>query len=336
MRPVEAFDYDLPEAAIAQEPTSRRSAARLLVAVDGGDPVRHLTVSDLSQLLEPGDLIVVNETKVIPARLQLRKATGGSVEVLLLEQREDCSHEIWEALVRPGRRVSPGTTLYFGHQSAVEVGAQADPLKPDGRRLVRLLAPGLCGYAGALPLPPYIHRPLDDPDRYQTVFASRPSSVAAPTAGLHFDEPLVDACREAGACFASLDLTVGLDTFRPITTKMVEGHRMHSERYSIPPRTMTACQRAGRVLAVGTTTVRALESAAISGRLCGRTELFIHGSFPFKVVDLLMTNFHLPRSSLLVMLEAFCGPKWRSLYEQALQEGYRFLSFGDAMLVSRT
>jgi S-adenosylmethionine:tRNA ribosyltransferase-isomerase len=343
---LDRFDYDLPAAAIAQRPARRRSDARMLVALDDEAPPRHLTVADLPAVLEPGDLLVVNESRVIPARLKLRKATGGAVELLLLEPAAGGAG-CWEALVRPGRRVTPGTTLFAGGSPAAEVrgppvgrrgghGGHDGSQGGDGRRIVRLLDDALPESQGQLPLPPYIHEPLDDPDRYQTVFARRPGSVAAPTAGLHFDAELVGRCRARGAELATVDLAVGQDTFQPITTGRVEDHSMHTERYSVPAPTLEACDRARRVVAVGTTTVRALESAAATGELCGRTSLFIHSRFPFRVVDVLLTNFHLPRSSLLLLVDAFCGERWRTLYELALAEGYRFLSFGDAMLVGRT
>jgi S-adenosylmethionine:tRNA ribosyltransferase-isomerase len=309
----------------------------LLVAVDPGGAVEHRRVRDLPELLLPGDVLVVNDTKVLPARLHLHKATGGRVEVLLLQPSGD-GH--WEALVRPGRRVPPGTRLLpaedgMGHDLTVEV---EDDLG-GGRRRVRLLTDDGDELAaldthGEVPLPPYITTPLADSDRYQTVYAARPGSVAAPTAGLHLTAELLDRCRARGVEIATVELDVGLDTFRPITAERPEDHCMHSERYRVPARTMDACTRARRVVAVGTTTVRALESAAL-GVHEGRTDLFIHGDYPFGVVDLLLTNFHLPRSSLLLLLDAFAGERWRELYATALDEGYRFLSFGDAMVVAR-
>jgi S-adenosylmethionine:tRNA ribosyltransferase-isomerase len=188
---------------------------------------------------------------------------------------------------------------------------------------------------GTVALPPYIHEPLADPERYQTVYADRPGSVAAPTAGLHLTDEVLARCRERGAAVHSVDLAVGLATFRPLEGGRVEDHVMHSERYRVPAETMAACRQAERVVAVGTTTVRALETAAATGELEGESRLYIRPGFRFAVVDALMTNFHLPRSSLLVLLEAFCGRRWRSLYKEALGQGYRFLSFGDAMLVGR-
>ncbi len=188
---------------------------------------------------------------------------------------------------------------------------------------------------GALALPPYIHEPLADPERYQTVYAEQPGSVAAPTAGLHLTTSVLERCRAAGAQVCNLDLAVGLATFRPLTGARVEDHVMHTERYRVPAETMCACRQAGRVIAIGTTTVRALETAAATGRLEGESGLFIRPGFEFAVVDVLLTNFHLPRSTLLVLLEAFCGPRWRALYREALDRGYRFLSFGDAMIVGK-
>jgi S-adenosylmethionine:tRNA ribosyltransferase-isomerase len=211
--------------------------------------------------------------------------------------------------------------------------------QPGGTRLVTLEAPEGIDAAlarhGEIPLPPYLDRPLADPERYQTVFARVPGSAAAPTAGLHLTESLLARCRDAGAAVVGIDLRIGLDTFRPIGADAVEDHVMHTEQYAVPGATWEACQAAGRVIAVGTTVVRALESAARTGALSGRTDLFIHGDYDFQVVDVLLTNFHQPRSSLLVLLAAFAGPRWRDLYELALADGYRFLSLGDAMIVNR-
>ncbi|HEX6423738.1 MAG TPA: S-adenosylmethionine:tRNA ribosyltransferase-isomerase, partial [Acidimicrobiales bacterium] len=327
-------------------------------------------VTDVPELVRPGDVVVVNTTRVLPARLRLRKDTGGEVEVLLLERLPSGA---WEALVRPGRRVRPGSVLRAGDDLAVQVGG---PGPGDGTRLVELQVAGDAGTAdvasgtradptvgagpgrgtadlasdaaaelaaldrhGAVPLPPYITVPLADPDRYQTVFADRPGSVAAPTAGLHLTPAVLDRCRAAGARVEPVELVVGMGTFRPMSAPKVEDHHMHAERYRVPAATLDACRAAraagGRVVAVGTTTVRALESAALSGSLAGRTELFIHRPWQWRLVDVLMTNFHLPRSSLLVLVDAFVGPRWRDLYAAALAAGYRFLSFGDAMWVVR-
>lgn len=323
----EEFDYPLPEDRIAQTPVEPRSAARLLVAVDAGGGIEHRAVSDLPDYLDGGDILVVNETRVLPARLHLRKRTGGAAEVLLLEPTD--ARGGWEALVRPGRRLPEGTTLLHGDEPAVEVGAAT----ADGRRHVRVLRP--VEELGTVPLPPYITTPLADAERYQTVYAANPGSAAAPTAGLHLTHEVLERCRARGVTVATVDLAVGLDTFKPITAARVEDHVMHSERYSVPAETIEACRTARRVVAVGTTTVRALETAAATGRREGRTDLFIREGFRFRVVDALLTNFHMPRSSLLVLLAAFCGPRWRTLYDTALTEGYRFLSFGDAMFVAR-
>ncbi|HVF32126.1 MAG TPA: tRNA preQ1(34) S-adenosylmethionine ribosyltransferase-isomerase QueA [Acidimicrobiales bacterium] len=325
------FDYHLPEEAIAQQPTEPRSAARLLVDLDAARPPRHATVADLPGLLEPGDVLVVNETRVLPARLGLRKPTGGAAEVLLLE-REPAG--TWTALVRPGRRLAPGTTLVAADGTpVVRVGP---PVDGDGTRRVELLADP--ADHGTVPLPPYIREPLADPGRYQTVYARTDGSVAAPTAGLHLTTEVLDALRLNDVAVHTVDLAVGLGTFRPLAGDRLDDHRMHEERYAVPAATLEACRAAaGRVVAVGTTTLRALESAARpGGTLEGRTDLFIRPGFDFRVVDVLMTNFHQPRSTLLVLLSAFAGDeRWRARYAEALAEGYRFLSFGDAMLVSR-
>ena len=321
----DAFDYDLPAAAIAQVPAEPRDAARLLVSLDAARPVAHRRVADLAELLGPGDLLVVNDTRVLPAPLLLRRATGGAVEVLLLEP--DDAPGTWTALVRPGRRLPPGTRVE-GPGLAVVVGERID----GGRRRVEVQ--GSIEDHGVVPLPPYIRTPLADPERYQTVYARQPGSVAAPTAGLHLTSALLDRCRAAGAEVARVELAVGLDTFKPIVVDDLDAHVMHTERYSVPRATVEACARARRVIAVGTTTVRALESAARGG-LEGRTDLFIRHPFEFRAVDVLLTNFHAPRSTLLVLLDAFIGGGWRDLYARALDDGYRFLSFGDAMLIGR-
>lgn len=341
------YDYDLPAEAIAQHPVEPRSSARLLVAT-AGDQVEHRTVADLPSLLAPGDVLVLNETKVLPARLRLRKATGGEAEVLLLEPATaDPAAGEWLALVRPGRRLPPGTDLYAppvaeaadpaeAGPPVVTVGAQVDA---DGTRCVRLHDPAVLDVHGAVPLPPYITEPLADADRYQTVYARLPGSVAAPTAGLHLTDEVLDACRRRGVDVVTVDLKVGLGTFKPIAVADVADHVMHEERYAVPTETLARCHAAraagGRVVAVGTTSVRALESAA-RGEPQGRTRLFITPGFDFRLVDVLLTNFHTPKSSLLVLLAAFVGTaRWRSLYDEALANGYRFLSFGDAMLVAR-
>jgi S-adenosylmethionine:tRNA ribosyltransferase-isomerase len=328
-------DYELPVAAIAQTPVEPRDGARLLVDDGVGVAPSHRHVRDLPALVGAGDVVVVNTTRVLPARLAARRPTGGAAEVLLLEP---CGPDevLWEALVRPSAKLRPGTRLRLADDLAVVVGED----RGEGRRLVEVERPEgaaplleLLERHGQVPLPPYITTALADPERYQTTYADQPGSVAAPTAGLHLTPAVLDGVRAAGAQVVPLELAVGLGTFRPIAAARVEDHHMHGERYRVPAATMEACQAAKRVLAVGTTTVRALESAAATGELAGRTELFIHGARPFTVVDALLTNFHQPRSSLLVLVEAFVGPRWRSLYEEALAARYRFLSFGDAMLL---
>ena len=323
---VEYFAYDLPEDRIAQVPMEPRDAARLLI--DRGQRVEHRQVCDLADEIEPGDVVVVNETRVIPARLLLQRSTGARVEVMLLEPTGQARQ--WQALVRSGRRVQPGTELGHEGRAVAVVGADLG----DGRRLVELLSDDVIERVGRIPLPPYIHHDLDDAERYQTVFARRAGSVAAPTAGLHLTPALLERI-EARAEVVRVELRVGFGTFRPVTAERVADHHMHGEWYRIDPADWDRIGSARRVLAVGTTVVRTLESAAASGQLTDTTELFIRRGFSWQVVDRLLTNFHVPRSSLLVLLDAFIGARWRQLYQIALDDGYRFLSFGDAMLVDR-
>jgi S-adenosylmethionine:tRNA ribosyltransferase-isomerase len=324
--------YELPDEAIAQTPVEPRDAARLLVDRGPGRPPHHLRVAALATLVGPGDVVVLNETRVLPARLRLHKGTGGAVEVLLLEG--DGSGRTWSALVRPSRKVAPGSRFAAGPGLEVEVGAHLD----DGLRRVVLHAEdpaAALAAAGEVPLPPYLRGPAPDPERYQTVYARRASSVAAPTAGLHLTEAVLSAIRDAGAEIVMVDLTVGLGTFRPVTAERLEDHEMHEEAYVIPAATMAAVEAAERVVAVGTTSVRALEAAAATGELAGRTRILIQPGHQWRLVDALLTNFHQPRSTLLALVEAFVGPRWRDLYALALAEGYRFLSFGDAMFLER-
>ena len=329
------FDYELPPERIAQTPIEPRDAARLLVDRGSGAPQHH-HVRDLVEVLEPGDLLVVNETKVIPARLSLHRATGGAAEVLMLEPL-DGERRLWEALVRPARRLRAGEALFAGDGTAVvEIGERTESGDTFTVALVGSVdSLELLQQHGEMPLPPYITERLHDPDRYQTVYAHQPGSAAAPTAGLHFTPDLLGALTDGGVEIAKVELVVGLDTFRPIATDDPLEHRMHTERYRVPEETMRRCRAADRVVAVGTTTVRALESAAARGELEGRTDIFIHRGFDWQLVDVMMTNFHLPRTTLLMMIDAFVGERWRRLYEVALSEGYRFLSFGDAMLLDR-
>ncbi len=331
------IDYVLPSEAIAQHPVEPRDAARLLVHHPGSAP-EHRIVHELPAILRPGDLVVVNDTRVVPARLHARRATGGAVEVLLLEPLDDDQRQ-WEALVRPSAKVAEGEVVEVAAGLAIAVGAR----RPDATRAVTLLTEldplvALARY-GETPLPPYLTTVLDDPERYQTVYARRPASAAAPTAGLHLTTALLDALAAAGIGQARVELVVGLDTFRPISVDDPADHQMHSERYEVAAEVIDRCRATraagGRVVAIGTTSARALESAA-RGPLAGRTELFIRRPYDWQLVDLLLTNFHVPRTTLLLMIDALIGPVWRDLYAEALREGYRFLSFGDAMLLERS
>jgi S-adenosylmethionine:tRNA ribosyltransferase-isomerase len=325
------FDYELPQAAIARSGVEPRDRARLLV--DRGDHVDHRHVADLPALLGPGDVVVVNDTKVLPARVRFRRETGGSAEVLLLEPTVD---GWWEALVRPSAKFAEGAVVAVGDDLSFEMGAQLG----EGRRLVHPVSADLdasLARHGEMPLPPYLGEvQLDDPDRYQTIYAARPASAAAPTAGLHLTAEVLDGIAAAGASIVRIELVVGLGTFRPIAADHVDDHVMHREHYRVTPEAWAAAEAADRVVAIGTTTVRALESVAARGELSGTTDLFLRRGSSFAVVDAMLTNFHLPRSSLLVMIDAFIGPRWRELYAVALAEGYRFLSFGDAMFLQRT
>lgn len=322
------IDYDLPAERIAQSPIEPRDAARLLV--DRGDHVEHRQVCDLPDLLEAGDLVVVNDTKVLPARIPVRRSTGGKAEILLLEERNDGS---WEALGKPSKKLKPGDLV---HAEGLTI-EMADDLG-DGRRVV-YLDPGdvdlhtRLADVGLPPLPPYIESQIDDPARYQTVYADRPLSAAAPTAGLHFTPTVLERLGARGVDLATVELAVGLDTFRPVMVDRLDDHVMHTEWYRVPDETIAAIESARRVVAIGTTAVRALESGKRTGAPSGRSDLFIRRPFDWQVVDVLLTNFHLPQSTLLCLVDGFIGPRWRHLYETAIAEEYRFLSFGDAMLL---
>jgi S-adenosylmethionine:tRNA ribosyltransferase-isomerase len=306
---VDDLDYELPPELIAQHPAERRDASRLLVVERATGAVRHRAFADLPQELT-GQLVVVNDTKVVPARIPISLPRG---EVLLLELLEDGT---WEALARPTRRLKPGRR--YGPVELVEhLG--------EGRWRVRLDGEP----DGQTPLPPYITEPLADPARYQTVYARAAGSAAAPTAGLHFTPELL-----ASLSPARVTLHVGLDTFRPVNEATLEEHAIHGERYEVAPAEWERIRAAERVLAVGTTTVRTLETLARGAPLAGRTELFITPGFEFRRVDALLTNFHLPRSTLLALVMAFAGvEETRRLYRLAIEERYRFYSFGDAMLI---
>jgi S-adenosylmethionine:tRNA ribosyltransferase-isomerase len=329
------FDYELPVERIAQHPIEPRDAARLLVD-QGSAPPLHRRVADLGEYLCDGDVLVVNDTKVIPARLRLARSTGGAAEVLLLEPLDD-QRRTWEAMVRPAKKMQPNEELFANGQPLVRVLRRSEA---GDTMIVELVGEGdpltLLATHGEMPLPPYITSRLEQPDRYQTVYADRPASSAAPTAGLHLTPQLMESFAARGIETVRVELVVGLDTFKPVSVDDPRDHQIHSERYRVTPQVTAACAAARRVVAVGTTSVRALESAATLGAAEGRTRLFIHRPYEWKVVDVLMTNFHMPRTTLLMMIDAFVGPRWRTLYEEALRQEYRFLSFGDAMLLDRS
>lgn len=335
------FDYDLPPEYIAQKPIEPRDASRLLVIDRKSGSVQHAVFKELGRYLNPGDLLVLNETRVIPARLFARKIpSGGRVEILLLRRQDP---QTWEVMVG-------GKGLVPGKRFQVESGPTAEVLSVlDGpRRMVRFSGPlePFLKEAGHVPLPPYIHTPLHDPERYQTVYARRPGSAAAPTAGLHFTPQLIDSLKSQDVKFATVTLHVGLDTFAPVNEEDPQQHKIHTEWCQLPPETAQLINQAhcsgGRIIAVGTTSVRTLESAArtaesgeIVGSFQGPTDLFILPGYKFKAVDAMVTNFHLPRSTLIMLVSAFAGREQiLEIYELAKQENYRFYSFGDAMLIA--
>ena len=326
------FDYDLPPERIVQVPIEPRHAARLL---DTRDLTDH-TFADLPDLLHPGDLVVVNRTKVRAARLHGRKTdTGGQVEALLLR----CiSTDLWQAAVRPSRRLRAGTMLSFGDTPAlIEEGPK------EGIVTLRIDAEAAMASAGEVPLPPYIHTSLPDTNRYQTIFAKEPGSSAASTAALHFTAEVTARLHRRDIAIAEVLLHIGLDTFRPIGTDTIEDHRIHTEEFQVPDETALAIkecrQRQGRVIAIGTTVVRTLETVASGDGLVtaesGNTDLYIMPGHEFTVIEGLVTNFHLPRTTLLVLLASFMGEGWRNAYQTALERAYRFASFGDAMYAER-
>lgn len=352
--PIDDFDYALPQELIAQTPIEPRDASRLLVVHRNTQMLEHRMFPDITAHLRPGDLLVVNRSRVIPARLRgVKEGTGGAVEMLLLAVRADIGPAYWEALVRPGRRIHEGQRLVFGDgQLTAEIVSRT----PAGGRIVRLEAregdvAAALAAVGTVPLPPYIRTPLRDPERYQTVYARVPGSAAAPTAGLHFTPELLARLKDCGVDVAYITLHIGLDTFRPIDESDVAHHHIHSEAIELgedAAARINACRAAGgRIVAVGTTAVRVLESvaalAAERGMLGkgevvtpfqGRTSLYIVPGYRFRAVDVMLTNFHLPRSTLIVLVSAFAG---RDLilraYHEAIKERYRFYSFGDAMLL---
>ena len=308
------LDYELPPELIAQHPAESRDESRLLVYERATGAVRHRRFRELPEELTRSELVVVNDTRVVPARIPIERSGGGRGEVLLLERRDEDG--LWEGLARPSRRLRAGQQL--GPVELVESLGE-------GRWLLRLEGEP----AGYTPLPPYITEPLVDPDRYQTVYADEAGSAAAPTAGLHFTPALLDALD-----VERVTLHVGLDTFRPVGVEDLGEHRLHGERYRVEPMAWERIRAAPRVLAVGTTTVRVLESLARGAPTAGRTDLFVTPGFEFRRVDALLTNFHLPRSTLLALVMAFAGvEETRRLYRLAIEERYRFYSFGDAMLI---
>ncbi len=334
------FEYYLPEDLIAQEPSLVRDESRLMVLHKNGGAPEHRLFKDIIEYIKPQDVLVINDTKVIPARLWGKKdGTGTTIEVLLLTRRSEYT---WETLVRPGRRVPPGTTIIFSNELTGIVEAVVD----EGCRLIKFQYRGLFEQVldklGVMPLPPYIRKQPNDPGRYQTVYARDPGSAAAPTAGLHFTPELLQKIRDRGTPIVPVLLHVGLGTFRPVKVDEVTSHRMHAEYYSVPTETVRVINetkaRGGRVIAVGTTTTRCLETAALGNGMvqpgAGWTEIFIYPGYNFQVVDSLVTNFHLPRSTLLMMVSALVGrERLLDAYALAVQMRYRFFSFGDAMLI---
>jgi len=332
------FDYTLPPDLIAQRPVSPRDASRLLVLDRATGRITHRIFKEIGDYLRPGDVLALNDTRVLPARLRgRRRGSSGAVEVLLLRPATDGA---WEALVRPGRRLRPGVVVEVGPEAAaLEIGERL----AGGRRMVRLptgeTMMGLMQRTGEAPLPPYIRRPVENPDDYQTVYARIDGAVAAPTAGLHFTPELLERLRAQGVEIVTLTLHVGPGTFQPVLTDDITAHRMEGEHYRIAPEAAeTINARRGRLVAVGTTTVRALETAALpDDRVSagsGWTELFILAGFQFRVTEALVTNFHLPRTTLLMLVSAFAGRETiLSAYAEAIHERYRFYSFGDAMLI---
>ena len=338
---VKDFYYDLPEELIAQDPLEDRSSSRLLVLDKKTGKTQHRIFKDIVEYLRPGDCLVINDTKVIPARLfGVKKDTGAKIEVLLLKRREN---DIWETLVKPGKKAKPGTVIDFG--DGILTGTVIETVD-DGNRLIQFSYEGIfeeiLDRLGQMPLPPYITHKLQDKNRYQTVYAKYEGSAAAPTAGLHFTKELLKQIEDMGVNIARVTLHVGLGTFRPVKVENVLEHHMHSEYYNV---TETAAKmindtkkNGGRIIAVGTTSTRTLESVADENGIiypgCGNTEIFIYPGYKFKAIDCLITNFHLPESTLLMLVSALAGKEHiMAAYEEAVKERYRFFSFGDAMFI---
>jgi S-adenosylmethionine:tRNA ribosyltransferase-isomerase len=345
-----AYDYHLPEERIAQNPVTPRDSARLL-AIESPTTHSHRVFQDLDTLLKPGDLLVLNNTQVIPARLYGQKTTGTEIEILLLEERQ---LNQWLALVKPGRRLKPGNRIIFKPQIETDVTLNAEILESDpetrGRILQFEVSNGkslleVIEYFGQVPLPPYIHETNATAEQYQTVFADRVGAVAAPTAGLHFTPELLERLERKGVQRAFVTLHVGVGTFRPVEVEDITQHQMHGEWIEVPAETVELIRQTkangGRVIAVGTTVVRSLEGAAtVSGALepfCGKTNLFIYPGYRWRVVEGMITNFHLPKSSLMMLVSALIGrERLLALYQEAIEQQYRFYSFGDAMLILPT
>ncbi len=335
------FDYDLPEELIAQDPIEDRSSSRLLVLDKETGAIRHEIFRDILDELNPGDCLVINNTKVIPARLMgVKEETGAAIEVLLLKRLEN---DTWETLVKPGKKARPGTVISFG--DGLLKGTVVDVLE-EGNRKIQFSYQGIfeeiLDQLGQMPLPPYITHTLKDKNRYQTVYAKYDGSAAAPTAGLHFTQDLLQKIREKGVEIAEVTLHVGLGTFRPVKVEKVEEHHMHSELYIVDEETAEKVnktrQNGGRIVAVGTTSCRTLESASTEDGVLhpgsGWTDIFIYPGYQFKMIDALITNFHLPKSTLVMLVSALAGREHiLAAYEEAVKERYRFFSFGDSMLI---
>ena len=336
------FNFELPPELIAQDPLEDRSSSRLLVLDKETGERKHRVFRDILRFLRPGDCLVINDTKVIPARLMgIKKDTGANIEFLLLKRKEN---DIWETLVKPGRKCKVGARVSFGEG---ELEAEVMEVLPDGNRLVQFSYEGIfeevLDRLGQMPLPPYITHKLKDKDRYQTVYAKYEGSAAAPTAGLHFTKELLEEIREMGVKIARVTLHVGLGTFRPVKVDNVLDHHMHSEFYQVSEEAadcINETKRAGgRIISVGTTSTRTLESVALADGTVvpgsGNTEIFIYPGYKFKVIDALITNFHLPESTLLMLVSALAGRDHiLAAYEEAVRERYRFFSFGDAMFIT--
>lgn len=336
---VDQFDYYLPEELIAQDPIEPRDASRLLIMDKNSGSIRHSLFNKLAEELQPGDMLVINDTKVLPARIYGSKESGAAVELLLLKQTQ---LDIWQCLVRPGRKLPPGSKIFFPLK---KLWAEVVDYAEDGTRLLQFHHQGdffpLLEKIGTMPLPPYIKKQLDDQSRYQPVYAREQGSAAAPTAGLHFTEQLMQQLQEQGIHFAKLLLHVGLGTFRPVKSETVEDHLMHSEFYRIDQQaadSINAARKAGgRIIAVGTTAVRTLETVSTEDGIIsaaeGWTQKFIYPGYQFKIVDGIITNFHLPKSTLLMLVSAFAGrDNVMHAYQTAIDNKYRFFSFGDACL----